>query len=76
MTENSENVKKFAKIILKRATDRETDNMAEYDNKICFWEMIYTIKNIVDNNLNIVYNDGITTWILNAKGKKGTIKKH
>ncbi|MBQ4069008.1 MAG: Rpn family recombination-promoting nuclease/putative transposase [Lachnospiraceae bacterium] len=33
-------------------------------------KMIYTIKNIVDKNPDIVYNDGITTLILNAKGKK------
>ncbi|MBQ4068612.1 MAG: hypothetical protein IJC76_05110, partial [Lachnospiraceae bacterium] len=30
--------------------------------------VIYTIKNIVAENPDIVYNDGITTLILNAKG--------
>ena len=33
-------------------------------------KMIYTIKNIVDKNPDVVYNDGITTLILNANGKK------
>jgi len=32
-------------------------------------KVIYTIKNIVVENPDIVYNDGITTMILNAKGK-------
>jgi len=31
-------------------------------------EVIYTIKNIVAENPDIVYNDGMTTLILNAKG--------
>ena len=33
--------------------------------------MIYTIKNIVTENPDIVYNDGITTIFLNAKGEIG-----
>ncbi|MBE5926224.1 MAG: hypothetical protein E7270_04605 [Lachnospiraceae bacterium] len=32
-------------------------------------KVIYTIKNIVAENPDIVYNDGMTTLILNAKGK-------
>ena len=31
--------------------------------------VIYTIKNIIAENPDIVYNDGMTTMILNAKGK-------
>ena len=32
-------------------------------------KVMYTIKNIVEENPDIVYNDGVTTLILNAKGK-------
>lgn len=37
--------------------------------------MLYTVKNFVVENNNILYNDGVTTIFLNAKGQIGGNKK-
>ena len=110
-TEDIENAKKIAKVIIKRVTGRNVENLIietqkqlkginidsrgirmdvyttenELPDIITIWilpydpfgddRMLYSIKNVVAENNQIVYNDGVLTIFLYTKGTNGGSKE-
>ena len=83
-TEKPENAAIIAKVIIERTTKRKVKKLVVETqkelkginiNKHGIRMDVYTVKNIVTENNQLVYNDGVTKIFLYTKGTKGGSKE-